>query len=324
MPHLCHNGMKLIDPVRYIKLAASGKLPTPQGLALAINGLLQQDDYKIDELVRLVQSDPALAGELLKFSNAASFGHTRPIISLSEAAITLGSRRAGTLVLALSVLHSNRGGHCIQFDYERFWSRALVTAISAHALASHSQIKADEIFTAGLLCSVGELALASLFPERYGEIISTSAEGTLKRFTLEREAFEFDKSELTASMLLEWELPEILATAVYYCEAPDAAELQEGSRLHGLTLSLHVALSLAELCVPREGSSLVTLQTLLTKAARLGINAEELSVIAEGIITSWIEWGELLQIQTRESPALEDMLASSQAREHVPSSLTLD
>jgi hypothetical protein len=28
--------MKLVDPVLYIKLAASGKLPTPQSLALAI------------------------------------------------------------------------------------------------------------------------------------------------------------------------------------------------------------------------------------------------------------------------------------------------
>src|ERR1035437_1129070 len=98
--------MKLVDPVLYIKLAASRKLPTPQGLALSITKLLREDDYKTEDLVRLVQSDPALAGELLKFSNAASFGNSRSIVSLPKAVVTLGTRQVGVLVLALSVLHS--------------------------------------------------------------------------------------------------------------------------------------------------------------------------------------------------------------------------
>jgi len=313
--------MKLVNPVRYIKLASSGKLPSPQGLALAITRLLQHDDYKIEDLVRLVQSDPALAGELLKFSNAASFGHNRPIVSISQAVITLGTHRVGVLVLALSVLHSNRGGHCLQFDYGRFWSHALATAISAQALSSYAKINADDNFTAGLLCSVGELALASIFPERYGEIISMPDDNPIKRVALEHEAFDVDHRELTATMLLEWGLPKVLVTAIYHCEAPDEAEFPEGSRIHGLTLSLHVALALADILIADEGVRLEILPNLFAKAARMEISAEELSSMADDIITSWLEWGELLKIQTREIPSFADLLASSQAREHGFSSL---
>ena len=304
--------MKLVDPVRYLTLASTGRLPSPQSLALAITRLLQNDDYKIDDLVRLVQSDPALAGEVLKFSNAAIFANSRPNVSLPQALITLGTRRVGAIVLALSVLHSNRSGRCLQFDYELFWSHALATAISAQALASYAKINAEENFTAGLLCRVGELALASIFPERYGAIISVNDDNPFKRVVLELEAFDVDHRELTASMLLEWGLPEVMVTAIYHCEDPDEANFPEGSRIHDISLSLHVALALAGICVSTEKVRWDILTTLFAKAAQLGINAEELSLIADKIIASWLEWGALLKIQTREVPLFADMLTSCQ------------
>ena len=309
--------MHLLNPERYKQLNASGQMPSPKGVALAVIRLLQRDDYKIDDLVRLVQSDPAIAGELLKFSNAASFGHSRPIVSLSKAVTTLGTLRVRVLVLALSLLHNHRSGNCPQFDYERFWSRALAAAISAQALAPYAKITAEENFTAGLLCSVGELALASIFPERYGEIISAADDSVHKRLALEREAFDTDHRELGATLLLEWGLPEVLVTAVYHCELPDEAGFQDGTRIYGLALSLHAALALAEICVTEEGVRWTMLPNLFAKAARLGIGTNELNSMADGIITSWLEWGKLLEIQTRKVTSFADMLASSQPREQV-------
>lgn len=304
--------MKLVDPVLYIKLAASGKLPTPQRLALAITRLLQNDNYKIDDLVRLVESDPALAGELLKFSNAASYGNSRPIASIPKAVVTLGTSRIGVLVLALSVLHSNRDGQCLAFNYERYWSRALATALSAQALSPYARINDEDNFTAGLLSSIGELALASIFPERYGEMIAIPDEQIQKRLALEHEAFNTDHRELTATMLLNWGLPEVLVTAVYHCESPDESELEVGSRVYGLSLSLKIAFDLANICVPKEDSSQTSLPTLFANAARLGISTEEFYLIADSIIANWLEWGTLLRIQTREVFSFADLLASLQ------------
>lgn len=304
--------MQLVDPVLYIKLAATGKLPTPQSLALAIMKLLQNDNYKIDDLARLVQSDPALAGELLKFSNAASFGHSRPIISIPKAVTTLGTRRVGVLVLALSVLHSNRDGRCPQFDYEQYWSRSLATAVSAQALSPYAKINDEDNFTSGLLCCVGELALASIFPDRYGEFISLPDEGVHKRLALEREAFNTDHRELTATMLLNWGLPEVLVTAIYHREAPDESGFVDGSRIHGISLALQIAFALADICVPKEKIPATTLPTLLVNAARLGIDKEEFYLLADEIIASWMEWGELLKIETRKIPSFADLPAACQ------------
>ncbi len=302
--------MRLVDPALYIKLASSGKLPTPQRLALAITRLLRNDNYKIDDLVRLVESDPALAGELLKFSNAASYGHSRPVASIPKAVVTLGTGRIRVLVLALSVLHSNRNGHCLGFNYEQYWSRALVTALSAQALSPYAKINDEDNFTARLLSSIGELALASIFPERYGEIISIPDEQIQKRLALERDAFSTDHREMTATMLLNWGLPEVLVTAIYHCVSPDESDLIEGTRVHGLSLALKIAFDLARICVPKDSRPQTNLPTLLANANRLGINSEKFNLIADSIIANWLEWGELLRIQTRELFSFEDLLAS--------------
>lgn len=308
--------MHLVDPVCYEQLKASGNLPSPKGVALAIVRLLQCDDYKIGDLVRLVQSDPAIAGELLRFSNAASFNHSRPIVSLEKAVTTLGAFRVRVLVISLSVLHNYRRGNCPGFDYEKFWSRALATAISAQALASYARITPEENFTAGLLCSVGELALASIFPDRYGEIIAAS--GCIQeRLALEQEAFATDHCELAATLLMEWGLPEVLVNAIYHSELPDEAGLLDGSRIFGLTYSLHIALALAEICVAEDSARWTMLPNLYTKAARLGIGMEELNRVADGITANWLEWGRLLKIQTREITSFADLLASSQPKEQI-------
>jgi HD-like signal output (HDOD) protein len=306
--------MRLVDPRLYIELAGSGKLPTPQRLALAIRRLLQNDNYKIDHLVKLVQSDPALVGELLKFSNAAAYGNSRPIVSIPKAVVTLGTRRVGLLVIALSVLHSNRRGYCPEFNYERYWSRSLLTALAAQALSPYAKINDEDNFTAGLLCMVGELALASIFPSRYGEMIAIPEQRIQKRLELEREAFNTDHRELTATMLINWGLPEVLVTAIYHCESPDESEFIEGSRIHGLSLSLQIAFELADICIPKEVYPRTTLPTLLAHANRLGINFENFYLIADSIITNWLEWGELLGIQTREIPSFANLLASSKSR----------
>jgi len=292
--------MKLVDQICYGNFKASGRLPSPKGVALAILNLLQRDDFNVGDLVRLVQSDPAIALELLKFSNTANFGHRTPVVSLPKAVTILGTRQVGVIVSALSILRSHRSGDCPQFDYEKFWSRALAAAISAQALASYAHINADENFTAGLLCSLGELALASVFPERYGEIISESDDGH-NRVKLEQEAFGCDHRELSATLVLEWGAPLKLATAIYNCEAPDESDIQDGTRTHGLTLCLHIALAAADICVAGDdGARKAMLPNLYAKAARLEISEGEMNSTMDGIIVNWKEWGKQLKIQTRE------------------------
>ena len=303
--------MRYVDPDRYAALKATGKLPSPKGVALSIIRLLQRDDFRIGELVQFVQSDPAIAGRILYFANAAAFGRSRPMVSLQRAIVALGSFRVRDLVIGLSVMHSHKSGLCSAFDYDGFWGHSLATGIACQELAHFTQLSSEEIFTIGLLARVGELALASLFPEEYAEILLAARDRRLDLATLEQKRFAMDHHELAATLLDEWGLPEVLIQAAFHHENPDAAGFADGSRVQTLTHSLSFASSLAHVCMVDEESRWGLLPALLARAARLGIGGDTLNELVDKMVERWREWGAKLQVRTRDIPPFAEILAAS-------------
>ena len=312
--------ISFVDPDRYDSLKATGKLPSPKGVAFSIIKLLQRDDFRVPDLVQLVQSDPAIAGRLLKFANAAAFGRTRPIVSLQRAIVALGAFRVRDLVISFSVMHSHTSGQCAAFDYAAFWGHSLATGIACQELAHFAQISSEEIFTIGLLARVGELAMASLYPDEYATVLLKAQGAQSELASLERERFAMDHLQLGATMLAEWGMPEMLIHAAYHHEEPDVADFADGSRLQTLTHSLNFARSLAEVCMADEESRWSLLPGLLTRAARLGISGDALNDMVDRMVRRWREWGATLQVRTQEMPPFAEILAASPPSRRVSSS----
>ncbi len=303
--------MRFVAPDRFAELKATGKLPSPKGVALSIIRLLQREDYRIPDLVQLVQSDPAIAGRILYFANAAAFGRSRPIISLQRAIVALGSFRVRDLVIGLSVMHNHRNGQCQEFDYEKFWGHSLATGIACQELARFAQIASEEIFTIGLLSRIGELALATLFPDDYAGVLIKAREKNIPVEELEQQRFAMDHHELAASLLCEWGLPEVLIQAAFHFENPDAAGFADGSRAQTLTGSLSFASALAEICMVDEESRWSLLPGLLARAARLGISGDTLNDLVDRVVVCWREWGAKLQVRTQDIPPFAEILAAT-------------
>ena len=303
--------MRFVDPERYADLKATGKLPSPKGVAFSIIKLLQRDDFRIADLVQLVQSDPAIAGRLLYFANAAAFARTRPIASLQRAIVALGSFRVRDLVIGLSVMHGHKSGLCPAFNYEEFWSHSLSTGIACQELAHIAQLSSEEIFTIGLLARIGELALTALFPDEYSEILIAARERRADLLVLEQDAFAMDHRALTASLLDEWGLPEVLIAAAYHHEDPDSAGFADGSRVQTLTHSLSFASSLARVCMVDEAARWSLLPALLARAARLGIGGDALNELVDRMVARWSEWGAKLQVRTQDIPPFAQILAAT-------------
>lgn len=167
--------MVAINQNRFKELQATGRLPSPKGVALALLNLMQQDDVTIQDIARIVQTDPALSGRLIKFSNSLHFNMRRPIASVPEAVLVVGLPMVRQLVLGFSVLSNYRNGQCNAFNYQEFWSSSLATAIANQALSAQAKTSNEETFTCGLLSGIGRLTLATLFPEKYAKVLNTAA-----------------------------------------------------------------------------------------------------------------------------------------------------
>jgi HD-like signal output (HDOD) protein len=157
------------------RLRETGRLPSPKGVYLEVARLIDAQQTTSREVARVIQSDPALAGKLLRLANIAIHFERRPIASVGEAILILGFAQVKRLVLALSLMN-DQVRSCPTFDYGSFWTHSLLAGMAAQRLSKllGTVLPPDEAFTAGLLGQVGRLALASIYPQDYGRLLSAA------------------------------------------------------------------------------------------------------------------------------------------------------
>jgi HD-like signal output (HDOD) protein len=113
-------------------------VPPPTGVALAIIRLTESDKATTAEIARVLQTDPALSGRILKLANTPSAGRTHPASSVREAVTYLGSRMVRNVALGFSLVSQCGQGACRDFDYGGFWSRSLAMGLAAQAVANRA------------------------------------------------------------------------------------------------------------------------------------------------------------------------------------------
>jgi two-component system, cell cycle response regulator len=301
------------DPTKFEELKASGRLPSPKGVAVAILRLSQRDDVTSHDLAHLVKTDPAFAGRLIKAANSIGAGGRRPVVAVSDAIMRLGIPAVTQLALGFSLVTGYRAGNCEAFDYDGFWSRSLLAAIAMQAMTLQTGVAPpEETFTCGLLSRIGSLALATLYPAEYSKIIrevEAAPAGTADIAALERQAFALDHAELSAAQLADWGIPKIFIEPVLHHEQPNHNEFAAGSRGQVLTDSLLVASELALMCTAEESARPEMLVKVAGLCHRIGVDADTLNTIADRVVAEWQEWGNLLSVPTRKLPPFAEIAA---------------
>jgi HD-like signal output (HDOD) protein len=183
--------------------AAIERLPTPKGVALALTKACRRDDVHLDAIASLVGSDPALSGRLLGLANAAAWSG-RPLASTEEAVKRMGLVRVSQLALAFSLIDQHAGGACANFDYAGFWNRSLLMAAACRELgAGRAMGTPDELFTVGLLAQIGQLALATVFPEEVSRLVALDIPRA-QRLQQEKAITGTDHLELSVALMEHW------------------------------------------------------------------------------------------------------------------------
>ena len=297
-------------PEKLQELKALGDLPSPKGAALAVMRLTRKEGVSIAELARVVQTDPALVGRLIKAANSSQVGAHRPVASVPDALILLGISTVRYLALSFSLLSGYRNnGPCTNFDYRRFWSHSLACAVATQALAA--QIRAappEEAFSVGLLCRVGELALATVFPEDYNRLLGQwMIDHSSSLATLEDGAFAMTHVELTAAMLEDWGLPRMFVDPVLAHEEPEKADLPPESRQYRLTWILTLARLIADICMAAESERRALMSRLFLLGSKLFLESEVLIALCDRVVRDWQEWAAHLNVDAHAVPPFDEL-----------------
>jgi putative nucleotidyltransferase with HDIG domain len=200
------------------------QLPALPAVVVDVLAAAEQDDVRIEDLARKLESDQALTAKTLRIANSPFYGLSKRVPTARDAIIVLGMSSVRTLVTTIGLMGNLKTPAIGGFDFKALCRHCIATAIAARLLARQVRKPEEIAFTAGLLHDIGHLALIGHFADAY---LAAAAEiGPLERASLEAEraALGVDHVEVGAALATHWNFAPVVVEAIAGCHAGDSTE----------------------------------------------------------------------------------------------------
>ncbi|QBJ78999.1 diguanylate cyclase [Aquitalea sp. USM4] len=291
----------MLEASKFNELKISGNLPSPKGTVLKIMELSEHNNVPLPELIAVLNTDPVMIGRLLKLANSASFVRSRPAVALTpDVLMSIGLNAVRQIALTFALVAEHHRGECQQFDYNLHWSRALACGAAMQLLGQQLRIAPPgELFTIGILSSIGQLAMATLHPVEYGALIQAQGNPYARGMTRQEESrFGYHHLDIAGALLRDWGLPAMFCDAVRQHEDLPPVDVAEHSRAGRLALCLHLASRLADVCLLEGQARAHGYEELKKQACRLEVDPTHFPRLCDEVVQEWRDWSAQLSIST--------------------------
>ena len=199
------------------------------------------------------------------------------------------------LAMGFSLVDQYLHGACPAFDYPGFWSHSLFMAVASQELGRMVRtVSPEELFACGLLAQIGCLALATVYPAEYADVLGEKMTG-VALLELERKRLMIDHTEFTAAILADCRIPKALAEPVCWHEEPEASGFVEGSRPYQLVHLLFQARRMADLGLSPAAERHHGVSELMLLGGKNGLDAIALGEVFDRVVHQWHEGAALLK-----------------------------
>jgi HD-like signal output (HDOD) protein len=209
------------------RITALDKLPPLPEMARRILALKSDPYSDARKLAEIIELDPALAAQLLRWASSPLYALQRKTMSVKDAILlAIGYERAFDLAFALCSLAPLQAPKEGVFGKRFFWRQTLAGSILLQKLATllpqdSPQASAAELHLLYLLHNTGHLLLAHLFSHEFEHLARIAeANPNAPLFPLERFALEVDHCQLGAWLMQAWNLPGYLQTVIQHHHNP--------------------------------------------------------------------------------------------------------
>lgn len=226
-------------------------LPSPPAIAVKILNTVQNREFSLSDLEKIISADPALAGKLLRIANSAMYRLPNEVGNIARALTILGTNLTKNIALSFVIAGDLRGGDNEIFDFDLFWRRSVTAAVAAELLSGLIKHQSDDIFVAGLLQDIGILILYLSHGKKYGTTLKRClADGGTGLRHLEKGLFGYDHQQVGAKLLATWGLPLPIIIAAGRHHTPELTSPEHRRTV----MILEVANLLSAICHGRETS----------------------------------------------------------------------
>ncbi|EGF31033.1 HDIG domain protein [Oxalobacteraceae bacterium IMCC9480] len=195
-------------------------LPSLPALVLELMATLEQANISIGQLADKIMLDQALAARTLRLANSPFYGMTARVVTIEQAITILGMSTVRMLVTAVSMTTAFGRDGDAAFDADRFWRKAIATAICAKNLAPLFDRIPATAFVAGLLHGIGELVIATRCPDDHAAILAYRTAMDCLQRDAELAVLGFQQSAVGAALLQHWRFPPAIISAVAHQDNP--------------------------------------------------------------------------------------------------------
>lgn len=164
-----------------------------------------------DRLAQIISRDPALTCRVLQISNSIAYSPQQVITSVPHAVSWLGLDTVRSLVTASQLVEQLNEWPDRQQVVSGVIARALVAAVHANELGMALEYSSlSQLFSATLLYSIGDLAIANQSPELYQSFRRLPAQPPAERIIEETQLFGAPRLRIAQALAQMWALPPFL------------------------------------------------------------------------------------------------------------------
>jgi HD-like signal output (HDOD) protein len=197
--------------------------------------LLNYETLSELDLFRIIESDPAMTAKVVGLSNSLLFRVGGPAYTtLREGLLRIGYDQAHNIALSFALMGQMTAQRCARFDASIEWRHAMTVAFCARQLnvcLGYHKFDPGSAFIAGLVHNLGLLALASLAPTMFDDLVDAvqqstpgseaEAQETLTR--LETQIIGLSLASLGEAVAQFWGLPEDTVATIRWHRDPFSA-----------------------------------------------------------------------------------------------------
>ena len=184
-------------------------LPSFPEIAVRVRRILSDPKTTLDQVVRVVGSEPALAARLMRIANSASINRSgRPVTDLRTAINRIGYNmvRSASISFAMVQIRNSNKLAGLEHYLEDLWRRSTTAAALAYVLArTCTRVNPDEAMLAGMMHGIGKLYVMTRATD-HPELFASA--GMLD------EIIDQWHPSIGQAILENWDFPEVMARAV--------------------------------------------------------------------------------------------------------------
>ena len=217
------------------------RLPTVPGIALKLMDAVRREEPDLNEITKLISSDPSISAEILRCINSPYYSLRTKVTSVNHAVNMLGIKTVKYLALSFSLVKNFHQEKPFNFNYESFWKDSLIGAASARSLADCINPNlAEDAFFIGLLHNLGILTLVRCLPQQYSLVIKEMQTSDCSYHEAEDQVLGFNHMAVGKRLIEFWGLPELFYMPIGFHHQPDKLPV-DSPEIEMLTRILHLS-----------------------------------------------------------------------------------